>query len=76
MVDNQHKKISGYRDLSQDEIDQMNAVKAAEVALGETWRQVMDLPDVDKRWAAVAKTHFEEGFMALVRSIAKPEPRF
>lgn len=76
MVDNQHKKISGYRDLSQGEIDQMNAVKAAETALGETWRQVMDLPDVDKRWAAVAKTHFEEGFMALVRSIAKPEPRF
>lgn len=76
MVDNQHKKISGYRDLSQDEIDQMNAVKAAEAALGETWRQVMDLPEVDKRWAAVARTHFEEGFMALVRSIAKPEPRF
>lgn len=76
MVDNQHQKISGYRDLSQDEIDQMNAVKVAESALGETWRQVMSLPDVDKRWAAVAKTHFEEGFMALVRSIAKPEPRF
>lgn len=75
-MDNQHKQISGYRDLSQDEIDQMNSVKAAEAALGETWRHVMDLPGVDKRWAAVARTHFEEGFMALVRSIAKPEPRF
>lgn len=76
MVDNQHKLISGYRDLTQDEIDQMNAVKEAEVALGDVWRRVMELPDVDKRWASVARTHFEEGFMALVRSIARPEPRF
>lgn len=26
-MDNQHKKISGYRDLSQEEIDLMNEVK-------------------------------------------------
>lgn len=76
MVDNQHKKISGYRDLDEHEIELINAVKASEGATGELWRAVMDLPDVDKRWAAVARTHFEEGFSALVRSIAKPEPRF
>lgn len=55
MVDNQHKQISGYRDLSQAEIDLMNEVKRAH---------------------AVAKTHFEEGFSALVRSIARPVERF
>ncbi|WP_339678331.1 hypothetical protein [uncultured Zhongshania sp.] len=27
-MDNQHKKISGYRDLSQEEIDLMNELKA------------------------------------------------
>lgn len=27
-MDNQHKKIKGYRDLSQEEIDLMNEVKA------------------------------------------------
>ncbi|ANA48987.1 hypothetical protein PaMx41_ORF24 [Pseudomonas phage PaMx41] len=26
-MDNQHKKIKGYRDLSQEEIDMMNRVK-------------------------------------------------
>lgn len=76
MVENQHQQISGYRDLSEREIEQMNGVKDTEAAVGELWRTVMDLPDVDKRWAAIAKTHFEEGFMALVRSIAKPEERF
>jgi hypothetical protein len=76
MVDNQHKQISGYRDLTQDEIDGINAVKAAEQQLGELWRNVTAIDGTDKRWASIAKTHFEEGFSALVRSIAKPEPRF
>ena len=34
MVDNQHQKIKGYRDLTQDEIDLMNEGKA----LAETVR--------------------------------------
>ena len=76
MVDNQHQKISGYRDLTQVEVDMINAVKDSESATGELWRAVMATEGVDKRWAAVARTHFEEGFSALVRSIAKPEPRF
>jgi hypothetical protein len=85
MVDNQHKQIKGYRDLSQSEIDLMNEVKQAEVTLGELWRKVGAIEAqgdrahphaCDPRWHAVAKTHFEEGFSALVRSIARPVERF
>lgn len=72
----QHEQISGYRDLSQDEIDAVNIVKDAEKDLGEVWRQTVAIEGTDAHWADVAKTHFEEGFSALVRSIAKPEPRF
>jgi hypothetical protein len=75
-VDNQHKQIKGYRDLSQAEIDLINAVKLREETTGALWREIMALPDVDKRWASIARTHFEEGFSALVRSIARPEERF
>lgn len=84
-MDNQHKKITGYRDLSQAEIDLMNEVKQAEATLGELWRKVgrieaqggrANAEHCDPRWHAVAKTHFEEGFSALVRSIARPEERF
>jgi hypothetical protein len=79
-VENQHKMIQGYRDLSQDEIDLMNDIKQAELSLGELWKSVLNddednLP-VDKRWMSIAKTHFEEGFSAFVRAVAKPEPRF
>jgi hypothetical protein len=27
----------------------------------------------DKRWLAIARTHFQEGLMATVRAITKPE---
>lgn len=84
-MDNQHKMISGYRDLSQAEIDLMNEVKAAETALGELWRKVGGIANIgerptsgnaDPRWLAVAKTHFQEGFSAMVRSIAGPAEQF
>lgn len=75
-MDNQHKQISGYRDLTQAEIDAINEIKAAETALGVVWRRVRELEALDMRWANIAKTHFEEGFSALVRAVAKPEPRF
>lgn len=77
MVDNQHKKISGYRDLDEDEIGLINTIKMFEVNLGSLWREVGDnVTNVDRRWMAVARTHFEEGFSALVRSIARPEENF
>lgn len=79
-MDNQHKQIGGYRDLTQGEIDAINLVKEAETNLGQLWRQVFDMAaderGVDTRWSSIAKDHFEEGFSALVRSIAQPEPRF
>jgi hypothetical protein len=34
-MDNQHRKIKGYRDLSQVEIDAMNAVKEKAAEVGE-----------------------------------------
>ncbi len=85
MVDEQHQQISDYRDLLQAEIDLMNEVKQAETALGELWRKVgaiqvqggrANSDSCDPRWHAVAKMHFEEGFSALVRSIARPIERF
>lgn len=33
-MDNQHKKITGYRDLTQSEIDGMNSIKALEADAG------------------------------------------
>ena len=68
--------IKGYRDLSQKEVDLVNFIKDAEVQAGQLWQLVAKTPDVDRRWLAIAKTHFQEGFTALVRAITKPEDVF
>lgn len=84
MVDNQHQLVTGYRDLSQDEIDIINSIKDAEKTVGALHRELVRLItpfaensiQPDGRWLSIAKTHFEEGFSAMVRSIAKPESVF
>jgi hypothetical protein len=39
-MDNQHQKITGYRDLSQAEIDLMNKIKAAGAQLDQLTQEV------------------------------------
>ena len=56
----QHKKIKGYRDLSRQEIDDMNDIKAE----GETLDQAM---------VTQAENHLKIGIMLAVRAVAQPE---
>lgn len=90
-MENQHRKISGYRDLSQEEVDLMSEAKILEAqCLAYQKRVERYLADQEKRgpdelkrqreafahrWAQIGKTDIETGFMALVRSIAQPQPR-
>ena len=71
-MDNQHKHIKGYRDLSPEEIDMMNEGKAIANAVGEWIERLQSHDETDKRWVAVAKTDLQKGFMAAIRSVAKP----
>ena len=71
-MDNQHKLIKGYRDLSQAEIDAMNAVKKEGERLGILIEELRDNSSLDQRWVSVAETHLQQGIMAAVRSIAQP----
>lgn len=71
-MDNQHKHIKGYRDLSQREIDAMNEIKDEGISLEELVIQLGQMEDVDQRWVSIGKTHLQQGIMALVRAIARP----
>lgn len=68
-------EIKGYRELSEQDVELVNLVKEAEIQVGNLWRMVAE-KKTDGRWAAIAKTHFQEGFTALVRSVTKPEDVF
>lgn len=76
-MENQHQKIKGYRDLSQKEIDLMNEIKTKAAECGDLVAKLFasgateaNAPDI--RWLSIGKTDLQTGFMALVRSIAKP----
>ena len=77
----QHKKIKGYRELSQNEIDLMNESKVLAEQCGEFIKKLNDMQEAkgiideerpDQRWIAIGQSHLQQGFMALVRSVAKP----
>jgi hypothetical protein len=72
-VDNQHKKIIGYRDLTAQEIDLMNEVKSLAGHVGILCEKIKTRDGVDGRWLAIGVTDLQKGFMAVIRSIAKPE---
>lgn len=71
-MDNQHRKIKGYRELDQTEIDLMNKIKAKGAELGELVDELKSAESTNKRWVAIAATDLQTGLMALTRSVAKP----
>lgn len=75
MVENQHKKITGYRDLNEAEIAMMNRIKAHEALTAELVRSVRATSgDVSQsaRDIAIAQTAFEDAHIRLVRAVARP----
>lgn len=69
----QHTKIKGYRDLSQEEIDMMNECKELAAKVGKLCNKLLDIDSTDKRWIATGTTDLQKGFMSIIRGIAKPE---
>jgi len=103
-MDNQHRQIKGYRELSEADIALMNKVKdfgplleelvatvnnhiyaqrnprVPDGSMSDTLQSLsaidMEKSRLDRaqpeRWAALARTHFQEGLMALTRAVAQP----
>ena len=71
-MENQHRKISGYRELSQEEIDLMNEIKVYGMKLGSLIDQLRTFENLDQRWVSIGATDLQKGLMALTRAVAKP----
>ena len=69
----QHKLIRGYRDLDPEEIDLMNRIKTQGEELKKLIDELYGKTGVDIQWIHVGKIHLQQGIMALVRSVARPE---
>ena len=68
----QHEKIKGYRDLSQEEIDLMNEGKALAEKCGAFIDKLEANESTDKRNIAIGKTNLQQGFMWAIRGVAQP----
>lgn len=86
----QHTKISGYRDLTQEEINLMNEAKQLEARCLAFCEKLVDHSIAARQdnpyeairqdyarasmWLWEGRTDVEKGFMQIVRSIAQPQP--
>ena len=73
MTDHKPMPVYGYTSQIDENVQMVNINKRDEEMLLRSLDLYAMNPDVDKRWLSIAKTHFEQGFMALNRSIFKPQ---
>lgn len=71
-MENQHRQIKGYRELSQEEIDLMNEIKGKGAELGELVAKLRAQQGLDQRWISIGATDLQTGLMALTRGVAQP----
>jgi hypothetical protein len=75
-------KITGYRQLSEQEVALMNEGKALAQQCGEYIAKLRAIdagpatsaykPQLDQRWISIGATQLQQGFMAVIRGIAQP----
>ena len=81
-------KITGYRQLSQEEVALMNEGKVLAEQCGAYIAKLrghyatngspkqfdvkMEEPPLDQRWISIGATDLQTGFMAVIRGIAQP----
>lgn len=66
-------KVTGYRELTREEKLLMNEIKVKAVEIGKLCDRLVSVPGVDQRSLALGKTNLQQGFMWVVRSVARPE---
>ena len=66
----EQQTIPGYQPLNNDKVRLVTEAKIMEERTIR-WIEALDVPH-DQRWKAIAITHLQEAYMALVRSILQP----
>lgn len=65
-------KITGYRQLSEEDAALMNEIKAHGVELGKLVDKLSSLSHLNQRWLDIGTTDLQTGLMALTRAVAQP----
>lgn len=65
--------FTGYRELSSDEKEFIEGIKALAQTTSDAIDELKQKGSPDPYWLGIASSNLQVGFMALTRSIAKPE---
>lgn len=74
-MENQHRKITGYRELSEEDIHLMNEFKRLQSTILNMIHDVSLEPQAESdtlRSCALAKTNIQQGVMWAIRAVTKP----
>lgn len=71
-MENQHRHIKGYRDLTEEEIALMNEIKSKGAELEQLVYRLRNTENLDQRWISIGVTDLQTGLMALTRGVAQP----
>lgn len=72
----EQSQVKGYRQLTPEQVAGMNEVKTLEQGVSYLVRDLLADPTASpevKRWASIARTHLETGFMFLCKAVAQPD---
>lgn len=65
-------KISGYRELSEEELALVNSLKETANRIGALVDALEKDSQLDQRWISIGRTHLQQGFMGLIRGVTQP----
>jgi hypothetical protein len=86
-MENQHRKITGYRELDETEIALMNKIKALGIAIEGVINEIIEHQSRQRRfahnaeqqrldaaqpWLAMGRSDLQTGLMKLTRAVAQP----
>jgi hypothetical protein len=73
MTDHQPIPVHGYTTQSDSRVDLVNENKILEETILRRLDELAALSTPDKRWLAIGRTHIEQAFMAINRSVFQPQ---
>jgi hypothetical protein len=73
MTEHKGLPVSGYRQQSQENVDRVNNFKRLEEQVLRELDKIRGKDGIDQRWLAIGTTNLEQAFMAINRSVFRPE---
>jgi hypothetical protein len=73
MADHEPLPVAGYTKQNDAKVAEVNENKRLEETVLKRLDVLKEYSDVDQRWLAIGRTHIEEAFMAINRSIFRPQ---